>query len=96
MTPEEITNSFNQTFDTWDKALGNYTNSQFVLTPDQESWSIGQVYQHLITVTKRIFLQIDKCIEGDANEHEQKTDAGVNAFKNSKLGDIKVKVPVSI
>lgn len=96
MTTEQINQNFIKTVDVWKKALDNYTDNLFALRPDEESWAVGQVCQHLISSTKRIFIVIEKCMASDANEKEQKTDAGHKAIAINVLSEVKVKVPVAI
>ncbi|HWY38149.1 MAG TPA: DinB family protein [Bacteroidia bacterium] len=96
MTVEEIGKNFNTTIDVWKKTTGDYTEHLFALKPAEDAWSIGQVCQHLITSTKRIFIVIDKCLAGNVNEHEQKTEAGDKAFTTNILSEVKVKLPIAV
>ncbi|HWY35448.1 MAG TPA: hypothetical protein VNX68_12445, partial [Nitrosopumilaceae archaeon] len=61
MTTEEISTNFNKIINVWINESDTYTDIYFALKPDEENWSIGQVCQHLITSTGRIFGVIDKC-----------------------------------
>lgn len=96
MTTEEINNDFIKIVDVWEKALDNYTDNLFALRPDEESWSIGQVCEHLIESTKRIFVVIEKCTLGNRNSDGIKTEAGEKAFRTNILSETKVKMPVRI
>jgi hypothetical protein len=96
MTTQEINQNFTKTVAVWENALDNYTHTLFAMRPDEESWAVGQVCQHLIGSTKRIFLVIEKCLAGDNNEHEQKTEAGEKAFAANILSEVKVKVPITL
>jgi hypothetical protein len=96
MTVKEINSNFVRTIGIWENALDEYSDVLFALKPGEESWSVGQVCQHLIGSTKRIFLVIDKCLIGDNNVQEQKTEAGEKAFATNILSEVKVKLPISI
>ena len=93
MTIDEIKQNFNQTVDVWKKATEEYTEQLFELRPHEGGWSIGQVCEHLVVSTNRVFGVIDKCLSGNDNEQEQKTDAGQNAVGNNVLANVKVQNP---
>jgi hypothetical protein len=96
MTTAEVNKNFTKTIGDWNLALDKYTEEQFAVRPDSESWSIGQVCQHLMLSTGRVFLIIDKCLEGNQNETEQKSDIGEISFKQNALPDMKVKLPLTV
>ncbi|HWY10955.1 MAG TPA: DinB family protein [Bacteroidia bacterium] len=93
MEIDEIKKSFDQTVDTWKSATEEYTEQLFELRPNEGGWSIGQVCEHLIGSTQRVFVVIDKCLAGKTNENEQKTVAGENAIKTNVLTNGKVQNP---
>ena len=90
---DEIKESFGKTIDIWKKATEEYTEQLFELRPIEGGWSIGQVCEHLTGSTKRVFIVIDKCLSGNANENEQKTEAGENAIRTNVLTNVKVQNP---
>lgn len=96
MTTQEINKNFIKAIDTWSEVLDNYTDTLFALKPNEESWALGQVCQHLISSTRRVFIVINKCLASNANEFEHKTEAGEKAFASNILSEVKVKVPISI
>ncbi|HWY13311.1 MAG TPA: DinB family protein [Bacteroidia bacterium] len=93
MEIDEIKKSFDQTVDDWKSATEEYTEQLFELRPSEGGWSIGQVCEHLIVSTKRVFVVIDKCLSGNDNENEQKTEAGESAIKINILANMKVQNP---
>jgi hypothetical protein len=93
MTVDEIKSSFNETVNTWQKITREYSEQLFKLQPSADAWSVGQVCEHLIESTKRVFAIIDKCLEGNTNENEQKTEIGEMVIKSNILPDRKVQVP---
>src|ERR1700752_3623342 len=96
MTIEQLNKKFTETVDVWKKSLESYSGAHFATKPDEESWSVGQVCQHLISSTKRVFIVIEKCLSSDTNEHEQKTDKGEKAFATNILSEEKVKVSLGV
>lgn len=46
----EIDN-FNRTIDIWLNELNSYTLNQLLLKPDGKSWSLGQLYNHIVEET---------------------------------------------
>ncbi|MHB8261370.1 MAG: DinB family protein [Bacteroidia bacterium] len=96
MKTEEINLNFSKTIDVWSNSLDSYPNDLFALKPDQESWSIGQVCQHIISSTRRMFTMIEKCLEGDTNEHESITEVGEKILMDNQMADVQVKVPAAL
>lgn len=96
MTISEIRANFARTLATWKEAVDSYNDTDFALAPAAGSWSAGQVCQHLIGSTRRIFVVIRKCQSGPANEHEVKTEAGERAFATNILSETKVKMPLAV
>ena len=39
---------FNETIDIWSKELGSFSMNQILARPDGTSWSLGQLYRHII------------------------------------------------
>lgn len=84
---------FRQTVQHWKESLGVYSDATFAMKPDPNSWSAGQLYSHLISATQRTFLLIEKCLTGNANSNELKTQRGEDALKTRILSLSKVQVP---
>lgn len=96
MTASEISNNFTHTLAIWKKAPDSYSDAHFALQPAADNWSVGQVCQHLIGSTRRIFVVIRECLAGAANEQESKTEAGRRAFATNILSETKVKMPLAV
>jgi hypothetical protein len=64
-TTRIVLSEFDKTAGRWLNSLSGYSEEQFALKPDADSWSIGQVYNHLVAGTRRYHLQmIARCLEG--------------------------------
>lgn len=57
----ELINAFNETVDQWIEALEAYSFEQLCAKPAEDSWSLGQVYKHLIEDTRFYVEQIKAC-----------------------------------
>jgi hypothetical protein len=67
-TAQSILSKFEKTAGIWLASLSQYSEEQFAKKPDADSWSIGQVYNHLVAGTRLYQLQqIAQCIEGRQN-----------------------------
>jgi len=72
----------------WESELKKYSDEQFSKKPSPESWSIGQVYGHLVFGALSYHIkQIEQCFLSDANQKEGKTFPGrlmflINSFSS--------------
>ncbi|HNI11033.1 MAG TPA: DinB family protein, partial [bacterium] len=65
----------------WMMALDTYDERKFNRAPDQESWSIGQVYYHLVHGTQNFHLRmVRQCMDNPDHAHEKKTFPGKIVF----------------
>lgn len=83
--------SFNNTIDYWISELESYDDQSLSGKTSPGSWSIGQLYNHLITDSKYYITQIKICV--DTNLHcEQETSAEAKEiFQNNSLSDKAIK-----
>lgn len=80
----------------WENSLANYSEEDFKRKPSEDSWSIGQVYVHLIYGTLRFQIkEIEKCMANNDNEHGKKTMPAKITFLIKSFPPIKIKVPPS-
>lgn len=81
----------------WMQALDSYSDQNFLQKPDEHSWSIGQVYYHLVNGTNRFHLhQIGLCVEGKGKEIKGgKKFPGKIVFFTGSFPNTKIKVPPS-
>lgn len=75
--------NFNRTIDIWIGALEGYDYDQLTARPSPTSWSIGQVYMHLLDDTSYYVEQIHLCVANDDYANEQTTAAGRNMLLNN-------------
>jgi len=81
---------FNETIDVWIGELSHYDYHQLCLRPNADSWSLGQVYVHLINDTKYYFQQIEECVGSNQNEFQEMTDFTKDWFENNSFPNTKM------
>jgi DinB superfamily len=88
---------FEKYFTIWEAELAKYTDAQLQANKGVDTWTIGQVYQHLIQATLDFHLgQVSVCCSNKTNTEQRLNIKGILAFK--LLGffpPIRIKVPAS-
>jgi hypothetical protein len=79
--------NFNRTIDIWIKALEGYGYDQLTARPSPASWSIGQVYMHLLEDTSYYIEQILVCVTNIDHASDQATSAGKIMLLNNDFPD---------
>ena len=80
----------------WESELGKYSDEQFASKPSAESWSIGQVYGHIVIGTLNYNVkQIEQCLLSGKNQTEKKTFPGKLMFFINSFPPLRIKVPPS-
>ena len=97
MNVQKTLTRFESVANEWLLSLDSYSEEQFTKKPDADSWSIGQVYHHLIAGTNRFHLQhIASCLDGKGkNIRGGKKFPGKFVFLIGSFPDAKIKVPPS-
>lgn len=69
-----LIDDFNRIIDYWIDELHQYTFEQIVVKPSIESWSLGQLYMHLVENTNYYADQINICVTNNnfVDEHASK------------------------
>lgn len=86
---------FYGTIDNWLKELDNYSFEQLMIKPADDSWSLGQVYIHLIEATDYFLKQVETCLKTNENENENCLPAARQMFINDALPDMRLNGPPS-
>lgn len=86
----EIRN-FNQTIDIWIAELPKFSLGQLQLRPDGDSWSLGQVYLHLIKDSNWFLEQITVALEDNQNRHKPATVEGRALLEWGSFADVRIK-----
>lgn len=86
---------FNQTLDSWIKELDQYSFTQLLAKPSETSWSLGQMYMHLIDVTIDYFEEAQICASTNDNINKEATATGKAMLRNSEFPDEIIEGPPS-
>ncbi|MFC5449827.1 DinB family protein [Paenibacillus aestuarii] len=72
---------------------------QLIKKPNEEEWSIGQMYMHLIQSAQFMHLHnVDQCLAGSEatlNAMEEKTESGKEVFELGSFPPVRIRVPAS-
>lgn len=80
-------NILNDTLTVWLDALDQYSWPQLLAKPTPGSWSIGQVYMHLIADTKFYMDQIRACLHSDDHADQSCTAFASAILTNNQFPD---------
>lgn len=82
---------FNSTIDTWIDALHNYSFTKLCIKPTPSSWSLGQLYLHLIDDTGYYIEQIKPCLSTNDNAVEDIKPNGKALLQANTFPDILIE-----
>jgi DinB superfamily len=88
-----LVKDFNHTIDVWMKALQGYNFLQLCAKPSPDSWSVGQVYMHLIGETNYYLQQIHVCLSTNDNADKEMTPDAKAMFKHNDFPDEIIEGP---
>lgn len=84
---------FNRTIDSWIGFIDEYTYEQLTRKPQPASWSLGQVYNHLISDTGYHIDQMRAALETDESTNEQMHPDAKAMFSNKSFPDLQIAGP---
>lgn len=94
-TPAAVIQQLNNTVNQWLGYLENYTIGQLHMQPGAGSWSIGQVYTHIISETEYFIGQAKKCLAHN-NDYDKQMHANAAAmFKANSFPAILIEGPAT-
>ena len=82
---------FNHTIDTWIDALQRYSIEDLTAKPSVTSWSMGQLYNHIIDETKFYMGRITICTSSNRNSNREMSMEGKEMFRNNAFPDERLK-----
>ena len=86
-----LIDDFNAAVDHWIMALQKYNFSQLCSKPSENSWSAGQLYQHLLDDTHYYIEQIKICTNTDEHANEEAADFAKQLFLNNAFPDVRIE-----
>jgi hypothetical protein len=84
---------FNETIEKWIVYLDDYTLEMLCRRPQIESWSLGQVYIHIIGDTKYYIEQIKASLSDNMNSEKEMHEDAKAIFRNNGFPDIPLENP---
>jgi GTP-sensing pleiotropic transcriptional regulator CodY len=87
---------FNNTINTWIAAMEQYNFHSLCKKPTNESWSIGQVYMHLLNETNYYIEEMKLCISSNENASEEMIDRAKMMFSKNEFPDEIIKGDPSV
>lgn len=82
---------FNGTIAIWINELDSYTIQQMSVKPNRKSWSLGQVYQHIIDETSWYHGQIEIALKDVKNADVPITNEAATLFKVGSFADRRIQ-----
>jgi hypothetical protein len=79
--------AFNDSLDIWIKALEHYSFDELCARPSPQSWSVGQVYMHLLDDSQFYLGQMKSCVAGNDHADEEATSTGKTMLSNNDFTD---------
>jgi hypothetical protein len=86
---------FNDTIDTWIMALDDYTLDMLCREPKQGSWSLGQMYTHIIDDTNWFVEQMKAALSTNADSDKEMHDDAKYMFMANGFPDIMIEGPAT-
>jgi hypothetical protein len=79
----------------WINDLTHYNFLQLSVKPSPDSWSLGQLYMHLIEATEHYVGQAEICLSNDENLPEEASYAAKKMFLHNSFPDERIPGPAS-
>lgn len=98
MTPTEVYPKLQSAVNQYISSLDDYSDEQFFFKQDEETWSLGQMYEHLTGSSNFFFLaNCVRCLEKrKGQEGGEKSHFGEQQFKHGGFPPVKLKIPEAI
>ncbi len=93
---KKLVDEFDSLINEYLTSLNNYTEDDLLKKSDDDSWSLGQMYNHLIRGTEIFHLaKVGECLNSDSNSDKRKKFPGKLVFLIGGFPPRKIKVPPS-
>ena len=98
MSPTEVYSNLETVVNQYLNSLDDYSDEQFFFKTNEETWSLGQMYEHL-TVSSQFFFLANclRCLEKRKGQlGGEKTHFVEQQFKYGGFPPVKIKIPDAI
>ncbi|MCS6796009.1 MAG: DinB family protein [Raineya sp.] len=90
----EITEKIQMHLQVYSNSLTAYSDEAFIFKADENTWSLGQMYEHLLISTEFFMAQVRGCLKEEKGGWEgEKTPVGEQIFAFGSFPPIEIKVP---
>ncbi|AFK01763.1 hypothetical protein Emtol_0610 [Emticicia oligotrophica DSM 17448] len=98
MSPTEVYSNLETIIQQYIDSLEQYSDEQFFFKKDEDTWSLGQMYEHLTASSQFFFLaNCIRCLEKrKGQEGGEKNQFGEKLFKYGGFPPVKLKIPEPI
>jgi hypothetical protein len=86
-----LIDQFNKTIDDWILSLDQYSFDELLIKPGPESWSLGQVYIHLVNETRYYISQVEECLKTNDHAAEKMKGEGVTMLSNNTFPNARIR-----
>ncbi|WP_243526358.1 DinB family protein [Bacillus pseudomycoides] len=93
MNPNAILEKFESVAVYYIKELEKYSLEQLRRKPSEDEWSLGQMYNHLLTASNMQLDAIAKCTTDSATIDGKKTEMGEKVYAMGAFPPIQIKIP---
>ena len=93
MNPNAILEKFESVAMYYIKELEKYSLEQLRRKPSEDEWSLGQMYNHLLTASNMQLDAITKCTTDSATIDGKKTEMGEKVYTMGAFPPIQIKIP---
>lgn len=83
--------NFEETINTWITSLSNLDLNALTTKSSAASWSMGQLYQHLINDTNFYIEQVKACLTSNENSDEEAAPFAKQLFQNNAFPDMQIE-----
>lgn len=95
MKATDVLKRFNDTISDWIRFLDDYTLSQLQQVPGPGSWSLGQVYTHIIDDTRYQVAQMKLALGTTAYAESAMHVDAMKMFANNSFPDMQIQGPAT-
>lgn len=88
-------NDISKTIDIWLSELEQYKFDELCIKPSPNSWSLGQLYVHIIEATDYFIEEAKICTTNNENKDEKAASEAKAMFLNNEFPDIQIEGPPS-
>ncbi|HAI74659.1 MAG TPA: DinB family protein [Microscillaceae bacterium] len=93
-TVNEVTQDLAKIIAFYSRALEQYNDEQFNLKPSEKAWSVGQLYEHLVSSAGFFLYQVKNCLTQRKGSTEGgKNEFGEKAYQHNSFPPIKIEIP---